>query len=169
LIELVVTIVILGLAGALVLPTVASAGTLRVHSAVRTVVSDLTFAQSDALAYQSRRAVLFDVPANSYSVLGVTGAELDPQTDVLYDPTRPGQKMVEDFSGQQFGDARLVSADFDGDEVLIFDELGEPVMTLDGDTPGAGGQVTISGSGSTFRISVEAFTGRISVERVDDP
>lgn len=169
LIELIVTIVILGIAGSLVLPTISSANVLRVHAAVRTVVADITFAQSDALAYQGRRAVVFDVENNTYTVVEVTGPVLDPEADALYDPSRPDQRMREDFSDRDFGDARLVEADFDGDAALIFDELGGPVQTPDGDAPSSGGSVLISGSGQVFRVSVEAYTGRVRVERISGP
>ena len=52
LIELLIVVVLLGIAGMLVVPAMGSVGVLRIQAAVRTLVSDLTFAQGDAIAQQ---------------------------------------------------------------------------------------------------------------------
>ncbi len=56
LVEVLVIVVILGILGTMVVPTVSPAAELRAQSAVRTLVSDITFAQSDAMAFQRARA-----------------------------------------------------------------------------------------------------------------
>lgn len=43
------------------------------------------------------------------------------------------------------------------------------MSTLSGDTPSAGGSITIQGSGQEFRINIEGFTGQVTVERVENP
>jgi hypothetical protein len=91
---------------------------------------------------------------------------IDLDADALYEPHGPGQRYIVDFDDEDFGGAVIESADFDGDTVLIFDELGGPVATLDGDAPSAGGAVRVSGSGFTFEVSVEAYTGRVTVTKV---
>ncbi len=164
LVELIITTAILGTMGALVVPAMSQTGVLRVQTAVRAVIADITFAQSDALAYQARRAVVFDVQNNLYTVVEVNGAEIDIENDALYNPGKFGQKYVQDFTDDIFGGASLASANIDGDGLLIFDELGGPVLTTTGNAPSAGGTIDITGSGSTYQITIEAFTGRISVE-----
>ena len=59
LLEVLVVVTILGTAAAIVVPSMGSAGNLRVQTAVREVIADITFAQSDAVAYQTRRAIIF--------------------------------------------------------------------------------------------------------------
>jgi prepilin-type N-terminal cleavage/methylation domain-containing protein len=50
LVEMLITVVILAIAAALVIPSMGQTGVLRVQGALRMVVSDLTTAQSDAVA-----------------------------------------------------------------------------------------------------------------------
>ena len=51
--------------------------------------------------------------------------------------------------------------------LMIFDELGSPIAEAGDSTPGLGGTITISGSGSVFTILVDAYTGRVTVSRED--
>jgi type II secretory pathway pseudopilin PulG len=158
LIELLIVIAMLGLASAVVIPNMGSVDVLRVQSTVRAIVSDITYAQSEALARQSPRALVFDVANNRYSVVDVPGNAVDPVANTQY--------TVNLSDAQRFHDSRITGAEFDGVPVLIFDELGGPVTDPSGTTPSAGGSVTISGSGAVFRIDVEAYTGRVTVTRV---
>ena len=166
LIEILLVVIILGIASSLIIPSMGSAQVLRIQAAMRSIVADMTFAQSDALGYQQRRAVFFDVANNRYSVIEVNGAVLDPINDVLFDATRSTGRMEVNFNDSRFGGARLISANFDGDSALIFDELGGPVQTPTGDTPSVGGTVRIEGNGVTWDIIVEAYTGRITAVKV---
>ncbi len=158
LIEVLIVVVILGIAGALVVPSIASADVLRVQAAVRTIVSDINFAQSDGLAHQEGRAIVFDPPTNRYALLEVHGPNPDPQTDTIYE--------VDLSQANRFHDARIDSAIFDFGSTLVFDEFGGPVTAPGSATPGNGGTITVSGSGSVFAITVEAYTGRVTVTRL---
>lgn len=163
LLELLVTIVILGIAGALVIPAMGETGILRVQGAVRSVVADLTFAQADAVAFQERRAVVFDVPNNVYRLIQVPGNTLDPENNTMYDPGKPDGRFVMSLSDPRFGGSRLESASFDNEPHVIFDAMGGPVADAAGAIPGNGGTVVITGSNQRFTVSVEAFTGRVTV------
>ena len=165
LIELLMTVVIMGIAAAIIIPSMGETGVLKVQAAVRTVVADITFAQSDAAAFQERRALVFDVAHSSYSMIQVPGNQIDVSSNMLYDPTKPDGKWIVDFTHNQFGDARITSASFDGNAYLIFDGLGGPVADASGATVGTGGVIKVSGSNQVFDINVEAFTGRVTVTR----
>lgn len=167
LLELLAVVAILGIAAAMLIPSMSQTGVLRVQAAVRTVISDITFAQSDAVAFQERRAIVFDVDSSSYRIVSVPGDEVDPDTNTMYDPTRSGGLYIVDFRSDNFGDSAITAVNFDGENILIFDALGGPVAAADSDEPGSGGTVTITGSGSTFLITVEAFTGRVTVALQD--
>ncbi len=169
LIEILITVAILGLAGALVIPAMGESHVLRVQAAVRTIVADITLAQSEAVAFQERRALLFDVPTSSYRLLEVPGDELDPETNTMYDPARPSGLYIVDFLDARFGGSRITEVDFDGEPYLIFDALGGPVRDPASNEPGNGGFIRLTGSGSRFIITVEAFTGRVSVARDPEP
>lgn len=167
LIELLIVVVILGIAGAMVIPQMGSVQALRVHAAVRTLVSDLTFAQADAIAFQRRRAVVFDLPNQTYRVVDVVNGEINVAQNTLYQIGGPGGRYVVNFRDAQFAGARIEAARFDGDATaLIFDDLGGPVADPVSDEPGAGGRITIAGLGQRFDISIEPYTGRIVVRRI---
>jgi prepilin-type N-terminal cleavage/methylation domain-containing protein len=158
LVELLIVVAVLGIAGAMVIPQMNSTDVLRIQAAVRTIVADINFAQSDALARQQARAVVFDVPNNSYALLEVPGSVLNPTTDTIYE--------VNFNNRVKFHNARIVSASFDGNANLLFDEMGGPINAPGSSTPSAGGRVVVEGSGSTFEILVEAYTGRVVVNRL---
>jgi hypothetical protein len=129
---------VLGISAAMLIPSMSQTGVLRVQAAVRTVISDIVFAQSDAVAFQQKRAIVFDVAHSSYRLVEVPG------------------------------DVRITAATFDGSNALIFDALGGPVHDAGSNAPGNGGSITITGSGSTFLINVEAFTGRVTVTKLPE-
>ena len=159
LVELLVVIAIMGIAGALVVPSMGTTGVLRVQAAVRTVVSDITYAQSDGLAYQRGRAIVFDLANNKYTIVDVRGSTIDPTLNAIQ-TTR--------IAGSTFGDSRITKAQFNAESTtLIFDEMGGPVTTAGGNVPAADGIIEVTGSGQLFRITVEGYTGRVNTERVE--
>ncbi|MBX3405865.1 MAG: prepilin-type N-terminal cleavage/methylation domain-containing protein [Phycisphaeraceae bacterium] len=163
LLEVLIVIVVLGIAGALVIPQMGQTGILKVQAAVRTVVSDITFIQAEAVAFQERRAMVFDVDTSSYALVEVPGSTIDPVTNTMFDPTKPGGRYLVDFRDDKFGDARITSAVFSGTNTLIFDGMGGPVADAAGAVPGNGGVIRMTGSGQAFLIRVEPFTGRVVV------
>lgn len=182
LIELLVTVTVLSIAVALVIPSVSQTGVLRVQAAVRTVASDIANAQTEAMAYQTRRALYFGAVAsddgakyeagNGYVVVEPTGETLgidSLQDYVLFMPEEQGRPFVRDFSDSRFGGAQIVEAEFNGEPYLVFDELGGPLSSLGSLEPGSGGTITIEALqyGIAYEISVEGMTGRVDVEAID--
>ncbi|MEO1534398.1 MAG: prepilin-type N-terminal cleavage/methylation domain-containing protein [Planctomycetota bacterium] len=167
LLELMIVLVLLGIAAAVVAPSLRGSEPIRVQTAVRAIASDIMFAQSDALAYQQRRAVVFDPAANSYWIAEVTADTVDFDADAMFKIDGPNQRFlvsIDDISG---GAAQLISADFDGLEMVIFDELGGPVADLTSETPATGGNLVVGGDdGTRFMLRVEPYTGRVTVERL---
>lgn len=181
LIELLVTITVLGIAGALVIPSMTQTGALRVQAAVRTLVADITFVQADAIAFQSRRAIWFGmvpqknadsgawefVAGNGYTVAEVNGPELDLTTDAMIDPDDQVSPLGRNFAVGNFGQAVIESPSFNSESLLIFDELGGPVENLTGPEAGEGGSVQIVSPVAEFTITVAPITGRVGVSRAD--
>lgn len=171
LIEILVVVAVLGIAGALVIPSMGQTDVLRVQSAVRTVVADISFAQSDAIAFQQRRAIVFDTVIdgdasdNGYTLCSVSGASIDVATDALYDPLGPDDKYIVSLQDPRYASSAIQEAVFGVGSTLIFDELGGPVGSPDGDTP-IGGYITVTGVGQQFRINVEPFSGRVRIEKI---
>ncbi len=184
LIEILVTVAVLSLAVAMAIPSMSQTGVIRVQSAVRTIASDVALAQTEAMAFQSRRAVFFgavlddpSVPTfrsgNGYAVVEPTGTSLSMETLGQYALTLPENRtrpFARNFSTQDvFGGAEIANADFDGDAVLIFDELGGPLRDLSGPSPSAGGTVEVRAPALDllYRLTVQPMTGQLRVERVD--
>jgi prepilin-type N-terminal cleavage/methylation domain-containing protein len=169
LLEILVVIVVLGIAGALVIPAMGETGVLKVQAAVRTIISDITFIQAEAVAFQERRAMVFDVDTSSYALVEVPGSTIDVAANTMFDPTKPDGRYLVDFRDEKFGQARITSAAFSGTNTLIFDGMGGPVADAAGALPGNGGTVRVTGSGQTIDIRVEPFTGRVVVVTVTPP
>lgn len=166
LVEVLVMVTIMGLLGAMVVPSLSVADGMRAQAAVRTVVSDITFVQTDAMAFQRGRAIIFDVTNNSYKVVEVTGATLDPVNDLFADTSRPGGFLVQSFDDADFGGAAFSSVSFDGGDTLIFDEMGAPVTTPGGTTPSSGGRIEMTGKDASYWIEVDGFTGHITTGKM---
>jgi len=166
LVEVLVLVTVLGIAGALVIPQFEQTNVLREQAAVRTVVSDITYAQSDALAFQRGRAIRFDEALNEYTLIEVTGPALDPVNDALYAPHGPAQRYVVARNDERYGGVELDNVNFNGTDDLIFDALGGPVTAPQSDVLSASGSLDIVGPVSTWRLTIAAFSGRVTVQRV---
>src|SRR5262245_40596117 len=69
LIELIIVIAILALAAALLVPNLVGRDTMTLQTAMRMLIADLSFAQSDALANQGYRRVVFN--STGYAIIKV--------------------------------------------------------------------------------------------------
>jgi prepilin-type N-terminal cleavage/methylation domain-containing protein len=150
LLEVLVVVAILGIAAALVVPQIGQATGMQAQAAARMVISDLTFAQNQAIAEQSSRQVIFDIDHNRYTLADGDGAALNATW-------MNGPYTVAFDADRRFSDVALLRADFDGAASVRFDDLG---------TPDNGGTVELQAGGSRYRITVAAFTGRITVAQV---
>jgi len=185
LVELLVTITVLAIATALVIPQMGQTGVLRVQSAVRTITSDIAQAQTEAMAYQTRRALYFGVvlvPGDGVAFEEGNGyAVVEPTTEPLtvanlgnyamFMPEKNGEPYARGFANSQvYGGAVIDSASFDDEPVLMFDELGGPIASLESGATGNGGSVVVRSDayGIAYEIEVEAMTGRINVNRIED-
>lgn len=156
LIEVLIVVVVLGIAAAVSAPAFKQTGVLQVQSALRTVVSDITELQSDALAMQQGRAIVFDVAKGSYTMCRVPGTSVDPTIDGI--DTRI-------IGGATYGNAIIKNVNFNNSQTLIFDELGAPVASAGSNTPAADGSLEVIGSGQTYKITVQGYTGRVTVTK----
>lgn len=167
LVEMLVVVALLGIAGALVIPQMGSVSVLRIQAAIRQITSDLTFAQSDAIAFQQRRAVVFDVAHSRYTLVSIPGTTVDPSVNTMFDPSKRDGKYVVTIGGDQVGGARITSAAFNGTNTLIYDDMGSPVLAASGDTPGLGGTIRLSSDDQVYDIVIEPYTGRITVRKIE--
>ena len=153
LIEVLIVVSIIAIAGAVVVPTMMDAGTMGVQAATRIVISDLLYAQNDGIAKQKKRVVKFDTFNNSYELLNEKGKRLTAKWI---------NGAAENYSVSFNHDSRfegvdLKRVDFNGEREVEFDELG---------CPSEGGIVELGFNGDVYQIEVAAFTGKVSVKRL---
>jgi prepilin-type N-terminal cleavage/methylation domain-containing protein len=182
LIELIIVIGILGLAGALLVPVIGDRGTFDTQAAVRRLVADLTFAQSDAVANQEHRRLIFlpdeenEGRFRGWAILRLSQSELgltfDPSAaKYVHDPLAPagqaGQYIVDIVADERFGGTFVAEALLDGNAAFVtFDEMGGTVTSTG--QPGTGGSIVLRGGAATYRITIEGLTGRITVADISN-
>ncbi len=149
LIEVLVVVTIVAIAGAIIVPHMLTPSSWGVQAAGRIVIADLLFAQNEAIARQAVRRVIFDPPNNSYRVTDAAG-------NVVNVPFRGGDYIVDFNRDQRFNGVRLENVAFDGGQPLQieFDPLG---------TPSNGGVLDVATNNTSYRINVAPITGRITI------
>ena len=168
LIELIIVIALLGIAGAMVLPHLVGRDLMNAQATVRMLISDMSFAQSDALANQEFRRVYFYDDGRGYCIVRVTEATFDDVfdpavADYITDPLRPGTGYIVDFvADERFEGVSITAASLDGgSRFLTYDQIGGTVMT--GEAPGLGGSITVASGTESYQITVSPFTGKLTV------
>lgn len=154
LIEIIMVIVILGIAAAIAVPMMSSATSMQVRAAAGMVAADLEYAKSMAISTGQLYAVVFDDATESYEIQDWTG-------NVIAHPVRKGFDYVIDFQNDgRLDRVDIVNADFNGNATVRFDYLGMPWDAAN--APLNNGVVTLEAGNDTWTVNVEAVTGFIS-------
>ena len=178
LVELMVVMSILGIAGALLVPQLVNSDTFSVQAATRAIISDLTFAQNDAWANQEIRRFQFlrsetgDI--RGYAILApptAYDAPFDPETATYLDHPSlvgTGGSFTVNFDDDaRFSDVVIASVNFDGRDWIAYDGLGGPIgPSLVPFTTGGG--IEVRGQSGAYLIHLSGFTGKISLQRIDE-
>jgi len=170
LIELLLVCAILGIAGTLLIPQIVGRDIMACQAAVRMIIGDISFAQSDALAHQELRRVHFNADGSGYSISRITQAQLaqpfDAATaDYIVDPLAGGNYAVNLAADSRFAGVTISSVDIDsGGHDLQFDALGGTVTSAG--AVGAGGSIVVQSASESYRITISAFTGKLTVQRL---
>ncbi len=184
LIELIMVMAVLALAAALLVPNIAGSDSMKLQAAVRLLIADLSFAQSDALANQEYRRVVFYPDGSGYCIIVAsegytTPADLeDPGIVYVYDPLGTMGRYVVNYAvDDRFDGISII--DQPGQETIIdgtvladrpeltYDQLGGTVHP-DG-TAGIGGSITLTYKGDSFMVTITAFTGKLTVIELPAP
>ncbi len=175
LIELIMVMAVLALAAALLVPHIAGSDSMKLQAAVRLLIADLSFAQSDALANQEFRRVVFYDDGSGYCLIEVVGAEPtpadldDPDVNYVYDPLGMMGRYIIDlstdnrFEGVFFSAATIDGIDLDARPEITYDLMGGTVLSNSASLPGTGGSVTLSYKDSSYEIDIAPFTGKLTV------
>jgi prepilin-type N-terminal cleavage/methylation domain-containing protein len=161
LIEVILVVLIIGIAAAVVVPTMSSAGSMQLRSAANMVAADLEYAKSMAISRGQPYTVDFSPSTERYWVLdGPTG-------NVIPHPVKKGLPYTVDFPNEsRLSQVQIVSTTFGTHNRVTFDYLGSPYgEAADGSlTPLNGpGTIVLQAGTITKTVTVEAVTGFISV------
>lgn len=177
LIELLIVITLLGIAATLLIPHMVGQATMETQAAVRMIIADLSFAQSDALAHQEYRRVYFFEDGRGYAIMRVDSPDstVNPddnpgQVDYIYDPLAPAghnSHYIVDFqTNKRFSNVSISEVEIDGtNRFITYDQLGGTIAP--NGTSGGSGKITVTSGDQTFRIDISPFTGKLTVERID--
>ncbi|NQU76568.1 MAG: type II transport protein [Planctomycetes bacterium] len=146
LVEILVVVVILGIAAAMVVPRLFAMGDIQAVSAARAMLANLQYAQNEAIVTQKPISVVFDAETESYRLEDADG------TTLIHPVTKKPFAIV--FAGTRgLEKVEVLAATFNGSDSVTFDSLG---------SPDNGGDVTLSADGNTYRISIAPVTGKIT-------
>jgi prepilin-type N-terminal cleavage/methylation domain-containing protein len=154
-IEILIVVVIIGIAAMIAVPMMSSAASIQIRSAANMIAADLEYAKSMAISRGQNFSVVFDKYAESYSIK-------DQDDSIIAHPVKKGFPYTVDFkSDSRLGQVDIVDADFDGTSQIKFDYLGSP---YNGDSSALNsGIITLQAGGITRIVKVEPVTGYISI------
>lgn len=172
--EMVIVLVLLGIAAVLLIPHLTDRGDTEIQAAARQLVADISWAQCDAVQSQSYRRLHFYDDGSGWCMINVTDATFgdvfDAATaDFSDDPWRSrrggGDFIVDFVADNRFQDVQITDVTTaEGGRDLTFDRLGGTVSA-----PGLGAgaaSVQLSDGTDTWQIDVAPVTGRVVVARV---
>jgi len=155
LVEILVVVAIIGMAGAIVVPVISQPSSFSIQAASRMLISDILIAQNDAIASQQNRRLVFNQVLNTYSLTDTAGNVLSAS---IRAGSTSGNYVVDFNTDRRFAGVALQNVNFGGNPFLEFDPLGAPMNggTLQLTAPNA--------NNNLFTITVAAFTGRVSIQ-----
>jgi prepilin-type N-terminal cleavage/methylation domain-containing protein len=168
LVEILLVVIILGIASALLVPQIGERSDLQAASAARVIMSDLLYAQNHAIATQQYQYVTFNVPNQKYTLY--SGTSSGPGTILTHPVYLTNYVMNFGASGQNsFPNVTLVSANFGNNQPTIaFDSQGVPYYYTAANSTNTAisglGVVQISSGNYSLTINVAQDTGDISVQ-----
>jgi type II secretion system protein H len=163
LVEILMVVVILGIAGAIIVPSLGGRGDIKVAAAARALTADLTYAQNLAIVQQKPFYVRFD--GQTYSLWTKTNGTL---TRVTHPIDKNDYSVTLGTGGRRaLQDVTLSAVSIgSGATALAFDELGSPMaadLTAGTNTALAQRAVfTISCGSYSIQVRVEPFTGEVT-------
>ena len=155
LIEVILVVLIIGIAAGVVVPMMSSAGSMQIRASVNMIAADLEYAKSMAISRGQPYSVVFDKTAEGYQVV-------DQSNNPIPHPVKKGSYYVVNFQNDcRLDQVNIANANFDGTSKVTFDYLGSPYNGSG--SPLNSGVITLQSGSVTRTVSVEPVTGFISV------
>ena len=164
LVEILVVVVILGIASVIVLPSLGGRGDINTAAAARVLMADLVYAQNLSIVKQKPHYVRFD--GQTYSIWTRESGSLV----IVKHPVRNDDFIVTFGPGGTSGleNVALGPVSIGGQPDIGFDELGSPLAAnASADTKtalGSSASFTLTSGNDSLVVRVEPFTGEVSAQ-----
>lgn len=167
LVEILVVVVILGIASMVILPQLGDRGDLKASSAARVLTADFIYAQNLAIVKQRPHYVRFSGQTYSLWTRDDGGTLTRVRHPVLH------EDLVVTFgaggtSGLQEVELAAVSLGGDSYDAIGFDELGSPVSanlaTATAVPLASRASIQLASGPHQLTVSIEPFTGEVTIE-----
>jgi len=168
LIEILVVVIILGIAGAIVIPQLSTRDDLRAAAAARVIMADLIYAQNLSITKQSNTYVSFSTTSQTYSVCDSTMSIVThPVNGGAYTQTMNVSSGTNGLQRSSLYSVAFVDTAGTTSLIIGFDDLGTPLVYSGGATTTmASGSVVVISGAYKLQINIEPYTGQISVVAV---
>lgn len=153
--EMLVTLVILGVAAMVVVPSINNTTDMQVTSAARQLVSDLLFAQTFSISQKQPYQVVFNAANESYEV------QDSSTSSVITHPITKAPYSMSFLTNKHLKDVRITAVNFDSGNLVKFNSLGMP-HNSSGTQLAALGTVILTAGPHTMNVTVEPISGRIN-------
>lgn len=162
LIEIMVVVVILGIAAAIVVPQIGGRDDLKLAAAARVLLADLAYAQNQAIVTQRKQYL--KVVDQQYFILS-RSSDADTLAQIDH-PVLPGKYAVTLNAGR-FNGVKLATVNFGGKTIVGFDSLGSPLSYDTSANTSAPltstGTIKLTSGSAEMTIAIEPYTGETSV------
>jgi prepilin-type N-terminal cleavage/methylation domain-containing protein len=167
LVEILMVVIILGIASAIIVPNLGTRNDMNVAAAARVIMADLMYAQNRAIVTQSMTYVPITVATQQYAITS-SKPNASPVVYVMNPVT--GQNYITKFSSATnpgLQPAALQAVNIDAKACIAFDELGQPYSwdPATGNSTALVNPATIPVKCGNFllTVSVEPYTGALTV------
>lgn len=154
-IELIVILVIIGIVATAVMVSGSPKGPVRLHAACQKLATDLRYMQEVAMAQQVRFGVSFNPGDRSYF-----GYRINTSTKAT-DPQTQGNLEIKFDTTREFKEIQIAGTNFNN--AVEFDSAGRP-YNGSGVLLSSQGIVTLSDGTNTRTVTIEAVTGKVSIQ-----
>jgi len=154
LVELLIVIILLGIAAGLALPMLGDSKQLQLREAARLLAADIELTQNESIAHgNDPRLIKFDTANNQYWIAPAS-APGTPITDLV----RQEPLLVSFGTGRASGLSLVTiqSVNLDGDDELRFDAYGLPDQTTTA-------SVTLAAGAATLTVQVAPGSGEVTI------
>lgn len=156
LMELLLVLIVIGIAAALAIPLYVSAADTQLRTAASMIASDLEYAKSMSISTGKSHSVVFDTSAESYSIK-------DSDGQVIAHPVHIGSDYTVDFANDsRLNKVNIVNTNFGAANTVSFDNIGAPFNGSGAAL--SGGLIQLSAEGYSLKVKIDSVTGYVSVE-----